>query len=159
MIQDDPKSKPVKSTDKIFEAAKAAIQEKSLTTFMREKRLRIKPNLYEALRHLRREKEVIAIWADAVCINQFDKVEKEEQVLKMADIYQKAYNVNVWLGQDSPGHANANRAMAFIGKVIHPENHDMLLKDGKYIEDWASLFELLRCSWYAYLNFSQQNYS
>ncbi|KAH7345860.1 heterokaryon incompatibility protein-domain-containing protein [Pyrenochaeta sp. MPI-SDFR-AT-0127] len=140
MIQDDPQSKPVKTMDNIFDVVKAAAQQKML---------KVKPNLYEALRHLRSEKDVIAMWVDALCINQFDKDEKEEQVLKMADIYQRAYNVNVWLGHDSPGHAVSDRAMEFIGKVIDLENHAMLLTDHKYIEDWASLFELLKCSWFS----------
>lgn len=84
---------------------------------------------------------------DALCINQFDINEKEEQVLKMAHIYRKAYNVNVWLGSANPGDLVSNRAMAFIPKVINPDNHAALLANDAYIEDWASLYELLKWSW------------
>jgi hypothetical protein len=138
IIQDDPASSPVKSIKKAVDAFKAVMQDKTI---------RVKRNLYEALRHLRKENQIIALWVDAVCINQFDNKEKEEQVLKMAHIYRKAYNVNVWLGSDSPGDLISNRAMAFIPKVIDPENHSALLAGDEYIKDWASLYELLKWSW------------
>jgi hypothetical protein len=41
----------------------------------------------------------------------------------------------------------SNRAMAFIPKVIDPENHSTLLAGDEYIKDWASLYELLKWSW------------
>jgi hypothetical protein len=37
-------------------------------------------------------------WIDAVCINQSNDKEKGCQVGRMADIYQQACNVIVWLG-------------------------------------------------------------
>jgi hypothetical protein len=112
-----------------------------------EKMLMIKPNLHKALRHLRKESEVVALWLDALCINQLDDSKKNEQVAKMALIYHKAYNVNIWLGIDGPGYLVSGTAMAFIREVINPENHARLLKDDTVIKGWASLFELLRWSW------------
>ncbi|KAI4670651.1 uncharacterized protein J4E88_009743 [Alternaria novae-zelandiae] len=140
VIQDDPASSPVKSIRKAVDVLRAAVQDKLI---------KVKPNLYEALRHLRKENETIALWVDALCINQSDTKEKEEQVLKMAHIYRKAYNVNVWLGSDNPDDLVSNRAMAFIPKVIDPENHIALLTGDAYIEDWASLYELLKWSWFS----------
>jgi len=138
VIQDDPASSPVKSIRKAVDVLRAAVQDKLI---------KVKPNLYEALRHLRKENETIALWVDALCIDQSDTKEKEEQVLKMAHIYRKAYNVNVWLGSDNPDDLVSNRAMAFIPKVIDPENHLALLASDAHIEDWASLYELLKWSW------------
>jgi hypothetical protein len=39
------------------------------------------------------------IWADAVCIDQQNNAEKEQQVQRMAEIYSKASRVIVWLGE------------------------------------------------------------
>jgi hypothetical protein len=138
VIQENPASSPVKSISKALDALRAAAQAKII---------KVKPNLYEALRHLRKENDWIALWVDALCINQFDTQEKEEQVLKMAQIYRKAYNVNVWLGSDNPGNAVSDKAMAFITEVIDPDNHSVLLAEDAYIKDWASLYELLKWSW------------
>ncbi|KIN00196.1 hypothetical protein OIDMADRAFT_145702 [Oidiodendron maius Zn] len=60
--------------------------------------LMIGENLEAALRHLRRDKEVVVIWADAICINQKDNEEKSQQVRLMRQIYQKATVVHIWLG-------------------------------------------------------------
>ncbi|KAG9185945.1 hypothetical protein G6011_02501 [Alternaria panax] len=140
IIQDDPASSPVKSIKKAVDAFRAIMQDKMI---------KVKPNLYEALRHLRKEDQTVALWVDALCINQFDNEEKKEQVLKMAQIYHKAYNVNVWLGSNDPSDLVSNRAMAFIPKVIDPENHSALLASDAYIADWASLYELLKWSWFS----------
>lgn len=115
----------------------------------RLKKLKIKPNLYEALKMLRDEKAVVSLWVDALCINQFDEDEKNEQVCKMQLIYSKAYNVSIWLGSDHDDVENpvSDSAMAFIPKIINPNLHARLLKEDGFVKSWASLFELLRWSW------------
>jgi hypothetical protein len=64
------------------------------------KGLRITQNLSSALRHFRRESVAITMWVDAVCINQEDIPERNEQVAMMANIYQQADQVTVWLGPE-----------------------------------------------------------
>jgi hypothetical protein len=39
-------------------------------------------------------------WIDAICINQSDLEERNEQVNKMGEIYREAHDVLVWLGSD-----------------------------------------------------------
>jgi hypothetical protein len=39
------------------------------------------------------------LWVDAICINQDDIPERNRQVLRMLDIYKRARNVQIWLGQ------------------------------------------------------------
>ena len=39
------------------------------------------------------------LWIDALCINQKDKKEKSEQVNRMANVYESAEWVLIWLGQ------------------------------------------------------------
>lgn len=41
----------------------------------------------------------LTIWADAVCINQLDLLERGQQVQMMGDIYSSARNVIIWLGE------------------------------------------------------------
>ena len=56
-------------------------------------------NLFEALRALRPSKNNSRfLWVDALCINQDDSSEKNEQVWNMLAIYQKARKVMAWLG-------------------------------------------------------------
>jgi len=57
-------------------------------------------SLESALRHLRREDETDRIlWVDALCINQGNTVERNQQVSVMRDIYETAQDVLVWFGE------------------------------------------------------------
>lgn len=58
-------------------------------------------NLAVALRNIRHADEAIAIWIDALCINQQDIGEREQQVRIMGDIYQNCEEVLIWLGQET----------------------------------------------------------
>jgi hypothetical protein len=133
-VQEDASSRSLKTLKDVVDAKQP-------------KKFKIKPNLHEALRHLRDKDIFVSVWIDALCINQFDEEEKNEQVNKMALIYRQAYNVNVWLGSDSPENPVSDLAMSFISKVINPDLHGDLLTQDKYIKSWASLFELLKWSW------------
>lgn len=62
--------------------------------------LAISANLFLALRRLRLNDESRILWIDALCINQEDVVEKNQQVPKMGAIYGGAQKVIVWLGED-----------------------------------------------------------
>jgi hypothetical protein len=61
------------------------------------RRLAVTANLYDALQALRDEQKSRVLWADAMCINQTDNVEKSHQVRSMDRIYRKARAVPVWL--------------------------------------------------------------
>jgi hypothetical protein len=60
-------------------------------------------NLTDALRSFRHPEETKVVWADAICINQRDKIEKNHQVKKMGKIFERACRVLVWLGKDDKG--------------------------------------------------------
>jgi hypothetical protein len=66
-----------------------------------ERRLAVTTNLYDALQAFRNEQKPRVLWADAMCINQTDNVEKSYQVRSMDRIYKKARAVPVWLGKDN----------------------------------------------------------
>ncbi|KAE9367399.1 heterokaryon incompatibility protein-like protein, partial [Stipitochalara longipes BDJ] len=58
----------------------------------------VTPNLNSALQYIRKEKEDVCMWADAICINQKDEEEKAVQVQMMREIYKTAKTVTVFLG-------------------------------------------------------------
>ncbi len=64
-----------------------------------DSRLLITPNLQVALRRLRHVDHDRVFWIDAVCINQQDPLERNGQVKMMRQIYEKACEVLVWLGE------------------------------------------------------------
>lgn len=53
-----------------------------------------------ALRGLRRKEDAVFLWIDALCINQGDLEERTRQVAMMAEIYNHAPLVAIWLGSD-----------------------------------------------------------
>lgn len=63
--------------------------------------LKISRNLYAALMAFSYADRTRVLWADAVCINQTDNVEKAQQVAIMADIYSHAKSVLVWIAPTS----------------------------------------------------------
>lgn len=58
----------------------------------------MRKNLRLALNHLRLESEPRVLWIDAICINQRDIHERNYKVTQMAQIYEQAERVVVWLG-------------------------------------------------------------
>jgi hypothetical protein len=74
-------------------------------------KLLVGQNLYKALLSLRHHTFERILWVDAVCINQSDIPEKEEQIQFMAKIYAQANRVVVWLGE---GADNSDQALEEI---------------------------------------------
>ncbi|PHH84878.1 hypothetical protein CDD83_1229 [Cordyceps sp. RAO-2017] len=69
------------------------------------KRLEITKSLESGLTHLRLQDRSRYLWADAICINQKDVLERGRQVQQMRRIYHNAKTVLIWLGPDSAGQA------------------------------------------------------
>jgi hypothetical protein len=59
----------------------------------------ISENLFTALRRLRRIDGSILVWADAICINQADILERTRQVALMGEIYSNSQETMIWLGE------------------------------------------------------------
>ncbi|TRX93544.1 hypothetical protein FHL15_005516 [Xylaria flabelliformis] len=60
--------------------------------------LSITNSLYTGLAYFRYADRPRTLWADAICINQADAVEKSSQVLLMPQIYSQATRTLAWLG-------------------------------------------------------------
>jgi hypothetical protein len=87
--------------------------------------LRITSNLEDALRSFRDGADSIAVWIDAICINQADLAERSSQVAMMREIYSKAEKTVVYFGPESEfssvGMAMIVRLCGAIDPSILPE--------------------------------------
>jgi hypothetical protein len=75
--------------------------------------LTVTENCHSALWHLRNKLGGFSIWIDAVCINQENVREKEQQIPLMGEIYANAHEVYIWLGK---GSSATERAMAYLAE-------------------------------------------
>lgn len=77
-------------------------------------------SLSDGLRRIRKPEQVAFAWADAICINQKDTIEKGHQVDMMGTIYDTARDVLVWLGPDPTDSAReAFRCLRTINEKIY----------------------------------------
>jgi hypothetical protein len=61
----------------------------------------ITKNCENALRRIRNRDSHRVLWVDTICINQRDEKERSHQVGLMRDVYNKASQVLIWLGESS----------------------------------------------------------
>ncbi|PMD46045.1 HET-domain-containing protein [Hyaloscypha variabilis F] len=83
------------------------------TVLVNGQTLEITVNLHEALRQLQTDQPV-RLWVDAICINQKDDSEKNDQVKQMKEIYKDATAVFAWLG---PAADDSDVAMGAIEQI------------------------------------------
>lgn len=67
---------------------------------LNEKQVWIRKNLWQCLIRLRDLEEPLVIWIDAICVNQNDIPERNQQVKFMNHIFKTARPVFGWLGED-----------------------------------------------------------
>jgi hypothetical protein len=99
------------------------------------------------------------IWADQICINQSNPVERAYQVGFMRNIYQSAKVVLACLGED-PSNGRCiqvvERLQRWSGLSIDLDDTKVLVdgqmvadfRDEQFQQDWSALQELLRCPWW-----------
>lgn len=74
-------------------------EDAKVTILCNDSELLLTPSLASALSRLRL-RGCQYVWIDALCINQKDKAERQQQVGIMQQIYLRAFEVCVWLGED-----------------------------------------------------------
>jgi len=79
----------------------------------------------DALLALRERFGALTVWVDAICINQDDAMEKNDQVPLMEEIYTWAERVFVWLG---PSDESSRRAMKWLLKSSYGSVVDLLVR-------------------------------
>jgi Heterokaryon incompatibility protein (HET) len=107
------------------------------------KPVQITVNLESALQHFRHEEggEPRRLWVDAICINQADSQERSQQVRQMFQIYNRATQVNVWLGDGTP---DSDRGLTFMNTSLAPCfesvgfscTDEQANVDSKFWEEW-----------------------
>lgn len=78
--------------------------EKSHVVFHGKERIPVTENLHAALKQFRFPDEPRTLWVDAICINQQDVPERNQQVQIMGTIFKNAECVLVWLGEGMDGY-------------------------------------------------------
>ena len=66
-------------------------------------RFYVRRNLWKLLHIVRQRGEIQPLWIDAICVNQSNVKERNQQVSMMGDIYRNAEEVIVWLGEGDSG--------------------------------------------------------
>ncbi|KAK2597728.1 hypothetical protein N8I77_012493 [Diaporthe amygdali] len=104
----------------------------------------IRENLRQALMHLRRADQPRTLWIDALCINQDDVDERNEQVRHMDAIYRMASRVMVWLGPESINSDVAMRTLQHLGEQLEWTVDDYRLRhpDAIHPDWWRARTEL-----------------
>ena len=80
--------------------------------------LEIRPNLAQALRHIRPLEKHRTLWIDAICINQKDNAERSAQVRIMGEIYSLAHRVVIWVGPAAKDSRLALDKLRYIGQQV-----------------------------------------
>jgi hypothetical protein len=79
--------------------------------------------VYSALYNLRSHTLDLALWVDAICINQKDDAEKGNQVQRMGEIYGRSKRTIIWLGE---GGFFSRKAFSYCSAIAagHQQQND-----------------------------------
>ncbi|RMJ17817.1 hypothetical protein CDV36_002500 [Fusarium kuroshium] len=100
----------------------------------------ITKSLHSALRHLRHKKDDRILWADAICIDQSNVMERGHQVSQMGSIYKKASNVIVWLGPVSKDAGLLMSTLKSLQLKVSPQPFQQWqFRDDRWRDAWEEL--------------------
>lgn len=111
----------------------------------------IGPNLASALRRFRKEIDQdypLLLWIDSICITQNSprhNTEKSGQIQKMANIYQEATKVRVWLGEEDE---DSNKACNFVKEILSFKNFNALCESAEFATKWNAFRNLMQRPWF-----------
>lgn len=99
--------------------------------------VRVRQNLWLALRYLRLDHQSRTLWCDSICIDQNNVEERNAQVGRMADIYSLAPAVLVWLGATADGGEVGLKILGHLGDQALETTDSLFLPDPAATEiDW-----------------------
>lgn len=125
--------------------------------------LGLRPSLASALRYLRYPDATRVLWIDAMCINQEDIEERNEQVKRMTHIYKLAHHVVAWLGEEANDSKLALEALHHIGRQLEATRSGRIIASPDATEPhlwrndqpvsfdhrtWQALDHLLQRGWF-----------
>jgi hypothetical protein len=108
-------------------------------------KLTIPTNLQQLLLRLRHSHSKRTLWADAICINQDDIQERNNQVSYMAQIYRKATMVIVWLGELDERSQDIPQFLETINTAVAK---GVTLKNSELSTLYSSMETLLSRPWF-----------
>jgi len=104
-------------------------------------------SLAAALIALRRKSRARTLWVDAICINQREPEEKNQQVPMMSKIYGTARKVCIWLGEADN---DSKIAIDFIKKeVLKLQGFDELCDSQEATSKWRAMLNLMKRPWFS----------
>lgn len=121
-------------------------------------------NLYTALHRilsLTDEGEYRWLWIDQICINQENKDEKKAQLLLMGEIYKRAHDVLVWLGDPVPGVLDVAGYLDQIPDILKKIERNVVRIGPNFLPSvtaglptdddpvWAIIVDILNKEWYS----------
>ena len=103
------------------------------------------------------------MWADAICINQQSNVEQAQQISLMAQIYERASQVLIWLGDDEFGDAKISIDtilsinQCFDAGFAHRDNEDdeeffPEIPEGSHLleeDKWQAMSHMFDMPWFS----------
>ncbi|KAF5879651.1 putative heterokaryon incompatibility protein [Botrytis fragariae] len=103
-------------------------------------------NLAIALHHLRLPLKPRRLWVDAICINQSDIKERNEQVTLMGEIYSLAKPALVWLGETFEG---CKEAFDLMSKIAIASEDEIIEEESQTL--FSFYIELVKKEWFTRL--------
>lgn len=104
-----------------------------------DKQMTITPSLYAVLFQIRSSSKPLILWIDAICINQDDIEEKNQQVPHMAKIFGSAKRILVWLGPETSQSGTVLRMLSTLARLWISREVERQ-KDGELrMLSWAEL--------------------
>jgi hypothetical protein len=110
-------------------------------------KMAVRRDLVLALSYLRRKEKPRILWIDAICIDQDNSVERNQQVQMMSRIYTRAENVCIWLGEQDN---DSEIAFKFIqDEITHLKDFDSISSNKDYNNKWQALMKLMQREWFS----------
>lgn len=107
----------------------------------------VRKTMITVLERLQLEDSSRDLWVDGICIDQRHAVEVDEQVAIMANIYDSASNVCIWLGDHRD---DSQLAMEFISTHLTDlAVFDNVITDAKFAKEWKALGALMSREWFS----------
>ena len=106
-------------------------------------------NMYKALMRLRETLQAcqpVQIWIDAICINQDNVTERNQQVGLMGDIYKGAKTVHIWLGE---GTSRTPETFILLEKLSKWQSIWDLVPSDRIASAFEALTEVLSAAWWS----------
>lgn len=105
--------------------------------------VRIRPTLHFFLENIVTQRQTTSLWIDAICINQADVQERNQQVSAMRVIYLSAQKVYVWLGNGDDDtnyamdHITATRPQTRFDRQTFSTSVETILKASYWTRRWV----------------------